>query len=184
MRTRKAADNTMSEGMTPQEVSALKKDFINSFFCAMPGFVTSFDKNTQLAYVRPAVSKNGRPLPSIGPVPVFFPGTRDVAITWPVSPGDECLILYLDYEMDGWLYSGNTASAASDRRHSLSDAFAIVGFRSVPNALQEFPDEPTNFPHDHNDLYYTKEEVDYKLAHHSHDSRYYTKQEIDEMLGR
>ena len=44
-----------------------------------------------------------------------------------VSPGDACLLVFADLDTEAWLSGGD--APASGRRHSLSDAFAFVGFR-------------------------------------------------------
>ena len=126
-----------------QELSA-------SLHCALPGIVESFDPEFQTVTVRPALCRrhNGQPLPMplIRDVPVFFPGSRTQAITWPVSPGDECLLIFADPAIDCWFETGEAAEPPSSRSHDLSDAFAFVGFRSKPNALPNFPDQPAVFP--------------------------------------
>ena len=127
--------------MTLSEREALRKDFLFSLHCAMPGIVESFDPETQTVTVQPANDQ----LPLLRDVPVFFPGTRSSAITWMIEPGDECLVIFADSAIDRWFDSGEPAEPPSDRAHDLSDAFAFVGFRSRPNALQNFPSEPSFF---------------------------------------
>lgn len=155
--------------MTPQEVAALKREILSSLHCAMPGIVESFDADTQTASVRPVLKRNGIPLPLIRDVPVFFPGTRESAVTWPVSAGDECLLVFADFDIDRWFESGEAEEASSGRAHALPDAFAFVGFRSRPNALRDFPSSARFFdgavpPHDHDGRYYTEVETDAKLS--------------------
>ena len=127
--------------MTLSEREALRRDFLFSFHCAMPGIVESFDPETQTVTVQPANAH----LPLLCDVPVFFPGTRSSAITWMIEPGDECLVIFADSAIDRWFDSGEPAEPLSDRSHDLSDAFAFVGFRSRPNVLQNFPSEPSFF---------------------------------------
>lgn len=137
--------NTLSHA----EIEALKKEIMSSFHCALPGVVESFDPQYQTANIRPAVRTKFRgkaiSLPVLKDVPVFFPGTRSAGITWPVSAGDECLVIFADFPIDSWLSDGGEEVSASSRQHDLSDAFAFVGFRSKPNALPSFPDAPSFF---------------------------------------
>ena len=110
----------------------------------------SFDPATQTVTVRPAFRtkrKDGAdvPLPLIRDVPVFFPGSRTSALTFPIFPGDECLLIFADACIDGWFETGTATQPPSGRMHDWSDAFAFVGFRSKPNALQNFPSEPSFF---------------------------------------
>ena len=119
----------MNGSVTPAELMALKEEIMSSLHCAMPGTVESFDVQTQTASVRPAARRKGIPLPLLRDVPVFFPGTRDSALTFPVLPGEECLLVFADFCLDGWMETGTPAVPASPRSHDWSDAFALVGFR-------------------------------------------------------
>ena len=86
--------------LTPRDIADLKKEILSALRCALPGIVESFDPETQTASVRPALRKGSFPLPVIRDVPVFFPGSRDSAITWPISEGDGCLLVFADCDMD------------------------------------------------------------------------------------
>ena len=146
----------MSGKLSPQEIKALKDEIHASLHCALPGTVEAFDPETQTVSVRPALHLSSRPersgaegsppaLPLIRDVPVFFPGSRDSALTWPVSAGDGCLLVFADADIDRWFETGEPEAPDSGRRHSLSDAFAFVGFRSKPDALQSLPANPSFF---------------------------------------
>ena len=183
----------MNGTLTPQEAAALKKGILSSLHCAMPGTVVSFDQSAQTASVRPALKNSSLALPVIQDVPVFFPGGRECGITWPVAEGDECLLVFADFDIDRWFSSGEAEEPASGRRHDLPDAFAFVGFRSRPNALGDFPDSPRFFDgsvarHDHDDRYFTETEVTDLLSGksdtgHNHDDRYFTETEVTEKLS-
>ena len=135
----------MSGSLTPEEMAALKKDIFSSLHCALPGFVQEYDPVSQTVSVLPAVKRKGIALPLLRDVPVFFPGTRDSAITWPVSAGDGCLVVFADMDIDRWFETGDAEEPASARKHDLSDAFAFVGFRSGPGALKDLPGDPSFF---------------------------------------
>ena len=146
--------------LSPEEREALKQEIFSSLHCALPGTVVSFDPSTQTAGIQPAVKIGSRMFPVLPEVPVFFPGTRENAITWPVSAGDECLVILADAEIDAWFENGEASAPRSARKHSLSDAFAFVGFRSRPNVIGDFPEHASVFQHDHDDRYYTRAETD------------------------
>ena len=183
------------EHLSLSEIAALKKEIFSSLHCALPGTVESFDPSTQTASVRPALRKGSFLLPALHDIPVFFPGSRISGITWPVSAGDECLLVFADCDLDRWFESGEENEADSGRQHDLSDAFAFVGFRSRVNSLADVPEAPSFFGirpadvnHDHDDRYYTEAETDSKLsgkaaADHDHDGRYYTEAEVDSKLS-
>ena len=155
---------TENATLSPDERRALKEEFLSSLHCALPGTVVSFDPSTQTAEIQPAVRMGSLAFPVLSDVPVFFPGSRESAITWPVSAGDECLVILADVDIDAWFDSGEAEVPRSARKHSLSDAFAFVGFRSRPNVLRDFPEEASLFPHTHDERYYTETETDALLA--------------------
>lgn len=55
-------------------------------------------------------------------------------INTPIQAGDECLLLFNDRDIDSWFQSGQFGAVATGRTHSFSDAFALVGVKSAPNA--------------------------------------------------
>ena len=132
--------------LTPGDVTAIRKDVLFSLHCALPGIVESFDAETRTATVRPAVKHTvsfrpdspgvipseveGSPrrsvvsLPLLHDVPVFMP------VPFDVHPGDLCLLVFADCDIDAWFETGEAEKTASGRMHSLSDAFAFVGFKS------------------------------------------------------
>lgn len=134
----------MTETLTPRDLAALKEEILSSLHCALPGTVESFDPETQTAVVRPLLKRKTE-LPLLRDVPVFFPGSRNSAVTWPVSAGDGCLVVFADADIDRWFETGGAGEPASARKHDLSDAFAFVGFRSVPGALKDLSGDPSFF---------------------------------------
>lgn len=116
----------------------------SSINCHVPGEIVAFDPDTQTATVRPTVRRRIRTetgvqemdYPLLTDVPVFMPGGGLFALTMPVAPGDECLVLFSDVCIDAWFQSGGVQNPIVARSHDLSDGFALVGFRSKPKALQ------------------------------------------------
>ena len=127
----------MNEENRHEELQALKRDILFSLHCALPGTVVSFDSESQTAVIQPAVS---RVIPTVAegsPSSVSIPLLRDVPVFMPVSfevnPGDACLVIFADCDIDAWFETGEAEVPASDRMHSLSDGFAFVGFRTRGN---------------------------------------------------
>ena len=106
----------MPRNLTPAEVQALKREISSSLHCALPGIVESFDAVSQTACIRPAVRKASAALPVLRDVPVFFPGSRGSGITWPVEAGDECLLVFADFDIDRWFETGEESAADSARQ--------------------------------------------------------------------
>ena len=132
----------MDEQKRQEELQALKRDIFESLHCALPGTVVSFDAESQTAVIRSTVkrkveqgdgffrSRTGTertvpavPLPLLRDVPVFMP------VPFEVNPGDACLVIFADRDIDAWFESGEAEVPPSGRMHSLSDGFAFVGFR-------------------------------------------------------
>lgn len=110
---------------------------------ALPGVIVSFDKDAQTATVQPLIDQvmadgTTRPLPVLQDVPVSFPRGGGFVLTFPVSEGDECQLVFNDRCIDGWWASGNPSPPLDYRIHDLSDATAHVGISSQPNVVPEF----------------------------------------------
>lgn len=122
-----------------QHLRLLREDLSSSIRAALPGIIVDFDKATQTATIQPAImeslQRKMQPLPLLKDVPVLFLGGTQHALTYKVSEGDECLVVFADTAIDAWFRSGKVQPPVTPRRHSLSDGFALVGFRSRLRAL-------------------------------------------------
>ena len=128
----------MNEENCHEELQALKRDILSSLHCALPGTVVSFDIVSQTAVIQPAVKHrlvSSRLTEGSGEI--LLPLLRDVPVFMPVSfeinPGDACLVIFADCDIDAWFENGEVEVPASGRMHSLSDGFAFVGFRTRGN---------------------------------------------------
>jgi hypothetical protein len=54
-------------------------------------------------------------------------------IPFEINPGDACLVIFSDVDIDNWFETGEASAPNSPRRHSLSDGFAFVGFKVPGN---------------------------------------------------
>lgn len=106
----------------------------------MPAIVISFDAEARTVTAQPAIQRvfnNGEGmtgatnLPPCVDVPVIFPSGGGYEITFPVEEGDECLLVFAERCIDAWFDTGVPSPPADYRQHDLSDAFAIVGVRSL-----------------------------------------------------
>jgi hypothetical protein len=122
---------------------------VSDLFVSMPGRVQTYYPATQTADVLPLLRKT-RPNPSPGPddaddvavplpvlvgVPVVFPGSGAWRLTFPVSAGDEVLLVWSDRSLDSWKSNGAEGDPGGGN-HSLGDAVALVGLVApgVPRA--------------------------------------------------
>lgn len=115
-----------------------------SLWSAIPGIVESVDLARQTVTVQPTIkareraadgSVSSQPLPLLLDVPIVFPSGGGYSLTFPIEPGDECLVVFADRCIDAWWQSGGVQEQADYRMHDLSDGFAIFGPRSQPRAL-------------------------------------------------
>jgi hypothetical protein len=111
---------------------------------ALPGRIESFDPAAMTATVQPTIqalwrdpdgSQSWRTMPLCLDVPVIYPGGGGCTITFPLVPGDECLIIFASRCIDAWWQSGGIGVQAEMRMHDLSDGFCLPGPRSQPRAL-------------------------------------------------
>ncbi len=109
--------------LSPETREALKKEIFSSLHCALPGTIVSYNSERQTADVQPAVKLGSMNYPVLSDVPVFMP------LPFEVSPGDACLVIFADIDLDAWFESGEPQEPKSARKHALSDGFAFVGFR-------------------------------------------------------
>ena len=132
------------ERMDPYEAAVLSAitGRLADVWTSLPGIVESFDPEAQTAVIQPAVqarvtnpngSREWVTLPLLQDCPVFFPSGGGVTFTFPVSAGDECLVVFASRCIDAWWQSGGVQPQAELRMHDLSDGFAFVGVRAKPN---------------------------------------------------
>ena len=114
--------------------------------CARIGIIQSFNPANQTVTVQvaqqqvlstsPEGVQNLAPFPPLVSVPVFFPCGGGFTLTFPIAPGDECLVIFNDREIDNWLLSGGDQTTPTTARiHDMADGMAFVGFRSFPRSL-------------------------------------------------
>jgi len=119
------------------------EDYLKNLRVSCPGIIQSYNESAQTVTVLPAIKEkikiNGNvsneTLPLLIDVPVYFPSGGGYSLTFPITAGDECLVIFSDFCIDGWWQSGGVQSQLDRRRHDLSDGFAFVGFKSKPNAV-------------------------------------------------
>ncbi|WP_044898779.1 Gp138 family membrane-puncturing spike protein [Brevibacillus thermoruber] len=119
----------------------------NSLRVSVPGIIQDFDPITQTATVQIALREHVRQenmeyawtaIPSLQDVPIVFPRGGGYVLTFPVRPGDECLVVFSDMCIDAWFSLGGVQNQIEKRRHDLSDAIAIPGLWSQPRRLQDY----------------------------------------------
>lgn len=142
-------------GLTPLQLSpsvasvmrAMLDTFGAGLRMAVPGIIQSFNATNQTVTVTVALTDSARIEGNLTPisiqtlqdVPICIPQNSDFAITFPVQPNDECLLVFCDQDIDSWFQSGGANNAPiSSRRHNISDAIAILGITSQPNKITDY----------------------------------------------
>lgn len=73
--------------------------------------------------------------PLLTDVPFFVFQGGGAFLDFPVAKGDYCLLFFNDRDIDNWWTTSNVKEPKTKRKHSLSDAFALVGINPKSNVL-------------------------------------------------
>ena len=121
--------------------------FSDSFNSIKVGKITAVDLSKQTVDVQilhKRVNENNltrrelRDYPVLLGVPFVVLGGGVSHLTFPISVGDNCLLMFCDFEIDRWWDSGEAQPSNFERRHDISDAFAIIGVHSMVDLLQGY----------------------------------------------
>lgn len=124
------------ENETPSFVRVIQ-DAIESrildLHTALPGEIVSYSHEDQRATVQPQLKRQYRDgssidIPRIEDVPVLWPRSKDAFLHFPLAPGDQVLLIFVERSIDRWKAVGGSVTPSEKRRHAYSDAVAIPGF--------------------------------------------------------
>ena len=124
---------------------------------ATPGIIQTVDLVAMTASVQPAIrgvvsDENGAEstvaLPLLLDCPLIYPTGGGFTLTFPIAPGDECLVLFSSRCIDAWWQQGGVQPQAEYRMHDLSDGFVLAGPRSQPRILSGVSDDSTQLRSD------------------------------------
>lgn len=130
-------------------LNLLKTEIFLSFNCHALATISSFDPARQVAtatmnYTKTFIRLNSATgqygpvqvtYPPIVDCPVIFLGGSNGYLTFPISVGDECLVLFNDRDIDNWFIGQPVGEVNTSRMHSFTDGIILVGIRSQPKAL-------------------------------------------------
>jgi hypothetical protein len=99
---------------------------------SLPGTVTTYNKDTRLATVKPSVrprSLHGDvfDIPPIQGVPVIWPGSQEFTVQGTLKRGDRVLLVFSEASIGNWIRGQGDVDAEDETRFSLQDAIAIPG---------------------------------------------------------
>jgi hypothetical protein len=143
-----------TEPTLPALLAQISQNIFASLNCHQVGSIVSFNPDKQTAEVQLTINRVvynqvqvGAKLqmqptilayPLLVDCPVFVLSGGNGLVTMPVKAGDPCLVLFGDRDIDNWFSSGLTAPPNSPRMHSLSDGFALVGFRPQSASIANY----------------------------------------------
>jgi hypothetical protein len=113
-------------------------------YTALPAVIESFNPNAMTCEAVVALqarvtaqdgSQSWVTLPKLVDVPVVFPGGGGYTLTFPITAGDEALIVFSNRCIDLWWLAGGVQQCPDLRMHDLSDGLAFVGVRSQPRVV-------------------------------------------------
>lgn len=135
----------------------------SQIWTALPGIIQSFNAVAMTCEVQPAIQgvlsnpKTGAAstvnLPLLVDCPVQFPGGGGVTLTFPITKGDECLVIFASRCIDAWWQQGGIQPPMVYRMHDLSDGFVLPGVRSQPRVLAGISTTAAQLRSDDGDAY-------------------------------
>lgn len=123
------------------------ENFSYSFNCVKIGKIAKVNTSNQTVSVQilhkritdSNMSKRElRDYPLLQDVPFVVLGGGQSYVSFPISVGDNCLLFFNDYEIDRWWETGENLPANFERRHDISDAFALIGVHSLVDLIQGY----------------------------------------------
>lgn len=131
-----------------QVLAELKRDIMVGLNAVQIGIIEAFNADRQTATVRIALKQ----VKSIQP-----DGTRELVehplllecpcvmlyggpayMTFPIAPGDNCIVLFNDREIDEWFANGGVQTPQTGRVHDISDGLVLVGLRSLQSVISGY----------------------------------------------
>lgn len=132
-------------------ISRRMRDISARINCQTIGTIQTFDPVTQTATISinfKKTIKGVNPLnnitgssdvvvdyPILVNVPVFVLNGGGGYLTFPITAGDVCLVLFCDRDIDLWFNQGLVVPPNSERLHDINDAIALVGINNLQSPL-------------------------------------------------
>lgn len=138
-------ENSLTQATAPTLASVLelhKDDIMYSLNCHQVGEIVSFNSQTQTAEVQIKMQRTVKgeikDYPVLIDCPCIVLGGGEGRVTFPISAGDSCLVIFNDKDIDNWYAGGQKMPPRSQRLHSFSDAFALVGIHNKLNQISDY----------------------------------------------
>lgn len=126
----------------------LRREVQVSLNCVQIGIIQTFDASDQTATIRlalkqvTAVKPDGTKILAEHPLllkcPVMFLFGGESYMTMPIQPGDNCIVLFNDREIDNWFAAGGVQTPLTGRTHDIGDGIALVGIKNMQTAIANY----------------------------------------------
>lgn len=130
-----AAEPTLSDYM-----NLMKRDVSLSINCVQIGTIQKYNEvsntaSVKINFLRQLASGDKIEYPVLEDCPVFILNGGGASITFPIAPGDQCLILFNDRNIDNWYLDGSIKEPRDNRVHSIADGMILVGISDSAHAI-------------------------------------------------
>ena len=131
---------------------SLSDTIMKSLRVAIPAKIVSVNYSNMTCECQPLIRERlrksdgeyvGVDLPLLLDVPIVYPGSSSYSLTFPLSAGDEGIVIFADMCIDSWWQAGDIQDQFEVRRHDLSDGLFIPTQLSQPKKYSDF--DTTNF---------------------------------------
>lgn len=135
----------------PNLLTFFKKELFNSLNCHHIGTIQKFDPAEQtcqatINYKMTFYKTNEKGIqetyyedyPVIIDAPAIILSGGEANLTFPISPGDECLCIFNDRDIDAWFAYGQVKENETARMHSFTDALVLVGLKSLAKKITNY----------------------------------------------
>lgn len=129
-------------------LQAVKDDVLATINKINIGIIQNFFPEDQTAEIQIAIKRISsislegvvtyKEVPLLVDCPTIILSGGAGALTFPISQGDECLVLFNDREIDNWFAYGGVQTTITQRVHHISDGIALVGLRSIKNLIEDY----------------------------------------------
>lgn len=118
----------------------VKAEIFSTLNCVQVGRVekiTPGEQTVEVSIQIKRLARNGTSsfYPVLVDVPYFILQGGGAYLDMPITPGDYCIVLFNDRNLDVWWSTANVADPPTPRKHSMSDGIAIVGLNPASAPL-------------------------------------------------
>lgn len=126
---------TLKEPKLYDVLNALRTQILINLNCVKIGQITAFypashTADVQILFQRVLTDGTISSYPKLLNCPVFTLQGGGSSLQFPISIGDQCIVLFSDRNIDSWYLNGNQQPPIDGRLHDLSDGIVLVGLNS------------------------------------------------------